>query len=42
MKTSIAVGDAFFVLAGRPHRFENITSDFVTWVVCYGPHGGEK
>lgn len=36
------VGDAFFVPAGKPHRFENFTSDFVTWVVFYGPQGGEK
>jgi mannose-6-phosphate isomerase-like protein (cupin superfamily) len=36
------VGDAFFVSAGRPHRFDNFTSDFVTWVVFYGPQGGEK
>jgi mannose-6-phosphate isomerase-like protein (cupin superfamily) len=38
---SACVGDAFFVPAGKPHRFENFTSDFVTWVVFYGPQGGE-
>ncbi len=32
-----AVGDAFFVVAGVAHRFENFSSDFVTWVVFYGP-----
>ena len=37
---SACVGDAFFVAAGAEHRFENFTSDFVTWVVFYGPHGG--
>ena len=37
-----AAGDAFFVSAGVTHRFENFTSDFVTWVVFYGPTGGEK
>jgi mannose-6-phosphate isomerase-like protein (cupin superfamily) len=36
-----AAGDAFFVAAGVAHRFENFSSDFVTWVVFYGPQGGE-
>ena len=36
------VGDAFFVPAGKPHRFENFSNDFVTWVVFYGPQGGEE
>ena len=36
-----APGDAFFVAAGVLHRFKNFTSDFVTWVVFYGPQGGE-
>lgn len=36
------VGDSFFVPAGEPHRFENFTPDFVTWVVFYGPQGGEQ
>ncbi|MBA3593060.1 MAG: cupin domain-containing protein [Polaromonas sp.] len=35
-------GDAFFVAAGAQHRFENFSNDFVTWVVFYGPQGGEK
>lgn len=34
-------GDAFFVAAGVTHRFENFSNDFVTWVVFYGPQGGE-
>lgn len=37
-----AAGDAFFVAAGVAHRFENFTDDFVTWVVFYGPRGGEQ
>jgi mannose-6-phosphate isomerase-like protein (cupin superfamily) len=37
-----ATGDAFFVAAGAAHHFENFSNDFVTWVVFYGPHGGEK
>lgn len=36
-----SVGDAFFVAAGTVHRFENFSDDFVTWVVFYGPEGGE-
>jgi mannose-6-phosphate isomerase-like protein (cupin superfamily) len=36
-----AAGDAFFVAAGVAHRFENFSDDFVTWVVFYGPEGGE-
>jgi hypothetical protein len=36
-----ACGDAFFVAAGVEHRFEDISDDFVTWVVFYGAHGGE-
>jgi mannose-6-phosphate isomerase-like protein (cupin superfamily) len=36
-----AAGDAFFVAAGVQHRFENFSTDFVTWVVFYGPQGGE-
>jgi mannose-6-phosphate isomerase-like protein (cupin superfamily) len=36
-----AAGDAFFVAAGVMHRFENFSNDFATWVVFYGPQGGE-
>jgi len=35
-------GDFLFVAAGLEHRFENFTDDFVTWVIFYGPEGGEK
>ena len=34
-------GDAFFVAAGATHRFDDVSKDFATWVVFYGPHGGE-
>ncbi|MBK9116381.1 MAG: cupin domain-containing protein [Betaproteobacteria bacterium] len=34
-------GTALFVPAGVPHRFERFTPDFVTWVVFWGPPGGE-
>jgi len=36
-----APGDALFVPAGRAHRFLDFSDDFVTWVVFYGPAGGE-
>jgi mannose-6-phosphate isomerase-like protein (cupin superfamily) len=35
-------GDFLFAAAGQPHRFENFTDDFFTWVLFYGPEGGEK
>ena len=34
-------GAAFFVPAGAEHRFENFSPDFSTWVVFWGPQGGE-
>ncbi len=34
-------GEALFVPAGAVHRFENFSDDFATWVVFYGPTGGE-
>jgi len=34
-------GDALFAAAGVEHRFEDFTEDFETWVVFYGPEGGE-
>ena len=37
-----AQGDAFFVPAGVKHHFENFSQDFLTWVVFYGPQGGEQ
>lgn len=35
-------GDALFVPAGQVHRFEDFSDDFATWVVFWGPPGGEK
>ncbi|HZX59514.1 MAG TPA: cupin domain-containing protein [Mucilaginibacter sp.] len=35
-------GDVLFAPAGIEHRFINFTDDFVTWVIFYGPQGGEK
>lgn len=34
-------GDLLFVPAGVVHRFEEFTDDFATWVMFYGPEGGE-
>src|SRR5436190_7093196 len=38
---SIEAGSFLFVPAGQIHRFEDFSSDFVVWVVFYGPEGGE-
>ena len=35
-------GDVLFVPAGMQHKFENFSDDFATWVVFYGPNGGES
>ncbi len=35
-------GDVLFVPAGIEHRFEEFSDDFGTWVIFYGPVGGEK
>lgn len=34
-------GDLIFVEAGAVHRFEDFGADFATWVVFWGPEGGE-
>lgn len=34
--------DFLFVPAGQEHRFMDFTDDFSTWVIFYGPVGGEK
>jgi oxalate decarboxylase/phosphoglucose isomerase-like protein (cupin superfamily) len=34
-------GDAIFAPAGWVHRFESFSPDFATWVVFWGPEGGE-
>ncbi|TCJ19024.1 cupin domain-containing protein [Flaviaesturariibacter flavus] len=35
-------GDVIFVPAGMKHRFVDFSHDFATWVIFYGPDGGEK
>ncbi|MFK8031756.1 MAG: cupin domain-containing protein [Gammaproteobacteria bacterium] len=39
---SVEAGEVLFVPAGDVHRFEDFSDDFATWVVFYGPEGGEK
>ncbi len=34
--------DVLFVAADVEHRFSDFTDDFVTWVIFYGPKGGES
>ena len=40
--TSCKKGDILFVPAGIQHHFENFSDDFATWVIFYGPDGGEQ
>jgi mannose-6-phosphate isomerase-like protein (cupin superfamily) len=35
-RVNFTAGDVLFVPAGMPHRFENFTDAFVTWVIFYG------
>ncbi|QEN87574.1 cupin domain-containing protein [Labrys sp. KNU-23] len=39
---SFAPGDVIFVEAGLEHRFESFSEDFETWVIFWGPKGGES
>ena len=39
-RVSFVQGDFLFVPAGVPHRFEQFTKDFKTWVIFFGPKGG--
>ena len=41
-RQSFGPGDVLFAAAGEVHRFEEFTDDFYTWVIFYGPDGGEK
>jgi mannose-6-phosphate isomerase-like protein (cupin superfamily) len=40
-RESFEQGEVLFVPAGVVHRFEDFTEDFSTWVIFYGPEGGE-
>ena len=39
---SFQMGDVLFVPAGVEHRFIEFSADFCTWVMFYGPEGGER
>lgn len=41
-RKQVEKGDFLFVPAGDDHRFEKFTDDFSTWVIFYGPEGGES
>ena len=41
-RQSCHAGDAFFVAAGVEHRFEGVSTNFSSWVVFWGPVGGER
>lgn len=38
----VETGEVLFVPAGVEHRFVDFTTDFSTWVIFYGPEGGER
>lgn len=38
----VVAGDVLFVPAGQEHHFEGFSDDFLTWVIFYGPRGGEN
>ncbi|MDQ4123606.1 MAG: cupin domain-containing protein [Acidobacteriota bacterium] len=41
-RINFTTGDLLFVPAGMPHRFENFSANFATWVIFYGAKGGEN
>jgi mannose-6-phosphate isomerase-like protein (cupin superfamily) len=40
-QTAFKPGGAIFVEAGAEHAFTDFRSDFATWVIFWGPKGGE-
>ncbi|WP_374339634.1 GNAT family N-acetyltransferase [Leeia sp.] len=40
-RIAFQAGDVLFVPAGMLHRFEQFSDDFQTWVIFWGPRGGE-
>lgn len=40
-RVEFSAGDALFVPAGMEHRFEEMSDNFETWVIFWGPDGGE-
>lgn len=41
-RTAFGPGTLLFVPARAEHRFEDFSDDFSTWVLFYGPQGGER
>ena len=41
-RSVVQLGDAIFVPAGQKHHFEDMSKDFIAWVVFWGPQGGER
>lgn len=41
-RVAVKPQDLLFVPAGEVHRFEAMSEGFATWVVFWGPDGGEK
>ena len=41
-QTSVKQGDFLFAPAHQQHKFDSFSPDFSTWVLFYGPSGGEK
>lgn len=41
-RTPFKPGEVLFAPAGVAHRFEEFSDDFLTWVLFYGPDGGES
>lgn len=40
-RVAVKPGDAVFVPAGTVHQFEAMSPDFGSWMIFYGPEGGE-
>ena len=41
-RVSCRANDLLFVPAQAVHRFEEFSADFATWVIFWGPAGGER
>lgn len=41
VEQEVETGEVIFVPAGSNHRFFEFTNDFSTWVIFYGPIGGD-
>jgi mannose-6-phosphate isomerase-like protein (cupin superfamily) len=41
-RSPFEAGEVLFASAGVVHRFEDFSEDFMTWVIFYGPEGGEQ